>query len=190
EWFDLPLSTVWSIFEDYLFLLHVGYNITIHSFVLMPNHIHLMISCPDANVSQALLYFLRESSKEITRLSGRINQTFGARNHKSLITTDHYFLNAYKYVYRNPIRAGLAKHVEDYEFSTMHGLLGGKKLIVPVAEDALLFSQKFDDRTFEWLNRAPNLDQEHEVRIALRKAEFCFAKSKDRKPSALETGLL
>ena len=108
EWFDLPLPTVWSIMEDYLFLLSSTHNLNVHSFVLMANHFHLLVSAPQGNLSEALLYFMRESSKQITHFSGRINQTFGNRNHKTHIASYHHYLNTYKYVYQNPVQAGCA----------------------------------------------------------------------------------
>lgn len=140
DWFLVKLPTVWDVMSDYLFLCHYLFKLNIHSFVLMPNHFHLLVTAPEGNLSQFLLYFMRETSREITRLSGRINQTYGTRNHKCLIKNYRYYMNCYKYVYQNPIRANLSSTVEAYPYSTLAGLLGLTCLTIPVAEDQLLFN--------------------------------------------------
>lgn len=185
------MPTVWSIFEDYLFLTKSHYNLRLHSFVLMSNHFHLLISTPDANLDKAMQYLMRETSREITRLSGRINQTYGSRFHRSLITSHHYFMNAYKYVYRNPVRSEICPQPEDYRFSTLTGLLGGAKLIIPIEEDTLLFNQKFDEQTFEWLKTKPRHDAEDYVRKALKRTVFQLPRMKNNnEENFLETELL
>src|SRR5689334_21017913 len=70
EWFRIPLTEVWSLMGDYLAVIEHEFKILIHAFVLMPNHFHLISTAPDANISVALNYFMRETSREITRLSG------------------------------------------------------------------------------------------------------------------------
>ena len=176
--------------EDYLYLLSSTHNLKIHSFVLMANHFHLLISAPEGNLSNALLYFMRETSKQITRLSGRINQTYGNRNYKTRITRYHHFLNTYKYVYQNPAQAGVCTHVENYPFSTLNGLCGFSKLIIPV-NDELLFQESFQIRELDWLNKAPDPENWAQMKAALRRSTFSLtAHPRTREKSYLETGLL
>lgn len=191
EWFDLPMETVWSIMEDYLFLISALYGVQIHSFVLMSNHFHLILTASRGNLSAALLYFMRETSREITRLTGRINQTYGSRNHKTILGTYLYYMNTYKYIYRNPVRAGICDKVEEYPYSTLHGLCGLKPLIVPLVEDSILFSPDFDKSALQWLNSKPLVEQEEEIRQALRRPKFELKTSrKTGRPSLLENQLL
>ncbi|CAN5722255.1 hypothetical protein BH10BDE1_BH10BDE1_35840 [soil metagenome] len=175
--------------SDYLFLSVKAFDLTIHSFVLMPNHFHLLVSAPPGNLSPALFQFMRETSRGITKIAGRINQTYGSRNHKTVIESHHYFLNAYKYVYRNPVRAGLCDKAQDYKYSTLSGLLGLNQLVIPVAEDTILFPEGFDGSAVDWLNTKPDVDHEEEVRCALKKSAFALAKRNGR-PSALERSVL
>lgn len=190
EWFELPLQTVWSIMEDYLFILHHGFNVRIHSFVLMSNHFHLIVTPTLPNLSSAMLYFMRETSKEISRLTGRINQTYGNRNHKTWIGNYYYFLNSYKYVYQNPIRAGISSTVQSYPYSTLHGLLGNSKLIVPIDED-LLFQPNLDSTVLNWLNRKVENDHANQIKMALRGPLFELPICrKTMKRSFLEDNLL
>ena len=191
EWLELPMPTVWSIMEDYLFFVSNHYHIRIHSFVLMSNHFHLLATVPNGNISQALLYFMRETSKEITRRSGRINQTYGIRNHKTQIGNYHYFMNSYKYVYRNPVRAKICNQAEEYPYSTLNGLCGLNRLSIPLVEDSLLFTPEFDQKKLAWLNTPSDPEHEKEMHQALRRPEMSFkALRKNGKPSELEKLLI
>jgi hypothetical protein len=98
-------------------------------------------------------------------------------------------MNAYKYIYRNPVRAGLCERVEDYPFSTISGLVGNSRLLFPVVEDTLLFNPTFQWSTLDWLNTAPKDGHEEQIRKALKRSVFTFSPVGER-PSELETLLL
>lgn len=187
DWFGMPLDEVWSILEELLYFVSHAYGIKIHSFVLMSNHFHLIASGPPQILSSAIQFWLAQSSRQITKCTGRINHTWKARHFRRLLGTPHYFLNAYKYFYRNPVEAGLVKSVEDYRFSTLYGLLGFRQLIIPVEFDATLFSDV--DGTLKWLNTAPSEENKEAMRRALRRSEFKLPRGKDGKLHSLESQL-
>ena len=170
DWFRLPMESVWQIFEDYLYLSHLRDGLQVHAFVLMTNHFHLIASTPQSDLGKCMQYFLTNVSREITRMSGRINQTFGGPYHPSSIVSPNYYLHAYKYVYRNPVEAGLSERVEDYPFSTIAGLLGKRRMAVPMLEDSTLVTNF--EGTLEWLNEGYRVGHREQVRKALRKPEF------------------
>lgn len=179
EWFKIPLNEVWEILTNYLFFIKHGFNLEIYSFVLMNNHFHLILKTPEANLDIAMNYFMRETSKIISTLCGRINQVYGAPYHWSLIKNDIYFKHAYKYVYRNPVESNLVLRVQDYKYSTLHSKIGLSHTIIPTVEDTVLFSNV--EYTLDWLNTDyPSLEIEDEIRKALKKNEFKFSQKKTR----------
>lgn len=188
DWFKLPLSEVWAVMEDYLFLINAEFGLRIHAFVLMSNHFHLLLTTPNANLSEAMAYFMGRTARELTSLSGRINQTYGCRHHKSMIVDYHYYMSAYKYVYRNPVRAGLCEFAEEYRYSTLSGLCGQFPLRIPVVEDLLLFNPYFQQSTLSWINEAPkSANDDDAVRRALKKSIFLYGKNKNSELPDLET---
>ncbi len=173
--------------ENYLHFLHFVYEVKIHSFVVMPNHFHLIAKFPRANLGEAMNYFMRETSREISRAAGRENHLYGTRVFRSALSSYRYYTHAYKYVYRNPVEAGLALRVEQYTFSTLQSLLGLRHGMTPIEEDSLLF----DDIEFQlsWLNRRPDFESRKAVKNGLRKQEFELPLNrKNRRPNELETG--
>jgi REP element-mobilizing transposase RayT len=162
---------MWDLFTDYLHFLNFGYNFKIHSFVLMSNHFHMIVRTPNSNLSAGMQYLVREVSRDVSRKVGRTNHNFGNKFFRCLIESPHYYLHAYKYVYRNPVKAKIVNSVELYKYSSLPGLLGLRKSSVPIAEDNTLFeSDHF--RCLQWLNENPESENENAVRAALRKKIF------------------
>ncbi len=168
EWF-VSISSTWCIFEDYLFMLSHFYNVRIRAFILMDNHFHLLARFPRGNLSEAMAYFLRETSRVMTKSSGRINRTWGGRFHRSEIDSLHYFNHAYKYLYRNPVEAVLCENVEFYPYSSLQGLLGIRRLAFPVFDDGLTGDPS---KWLQWLNRKPSEASFKALKSALRKQKF------------------
>lgn len=188
ERFELDLSEVWEIFENQLFFIHHAFGIRIHAFVLMKNHFHLLASDPKMQLSQALRWLMTETSREIGRRTGRKNRMYGQRNFKCLISNYHYYMHAYKYIYRNPVEAQACKQVEDYPYSTLYGLVGKRKLVIPIEEDLL-----FDDfeRNLVWLNMGVKKEDWDSIRGALHRSEFKLRKNPKRNTTSdLEIKLL
>jgi putative transposase len=189
SWFDLPIDQVWDIFARYLYFITLAFGVRVHSFVLMNNHFHMLITTPNANLDKAMGYLLREVSKAIGSESGNINQVFGGPYHWSLIKNHLYYHHAYKYVYRNPVEAGLCPSVESYTFSTIRGLLGKAHLPFPAFDNLGLITDP--GKQLQWLN-APypfeNFWQDIETALSFAECEFHTQRGSE-KPSPLATRL-
>lgn len=149
----------------------------------------MIVTTPDLNLDTAMNYFMRETSRIIGIRSGRINQVYGGPYHWSLIKSSNYFLHAYKYVYRNPVEAGLSLCVEKYKYSTLSVLVGNQRSIIPIEYDDTLFSDLVEQ--LKWLNNSyPSIEIKDDIRKALRKSEFQFAKNKRGKPNLLENSIV
>lgn len=188
EWFKLPLDQVWSIMSDHLYYVHSCYNARIHSFVLMNNHFHLMISTPDANLDVIMARFMKECSRHINLYADRINQAYGSRHFRTVIEHDLYFQHVYKYVYRNPVYAGLSNRCEDYPYSSLAFLLGSTRATFPVLEDHTLFHNV--EKTLTWLNDSSSKEDWDSVSKALKRSKFKLARVRtSQSPNPLESQL-
>lgn len=185
DWFSQPLEELWPLFCDYLYLTKIIHDVKIHSFVLMDNHFHLLITAPNLNLSEAMAFFLRETSRNILKVSGRLNRTYSSRFFRCEIKSFHHFMTAYKYVYRNPVEAGIVDSCEQYKFSTLNGIIGTNRLLVPLEEDTLADIYRIEDQ-LSWLNTRPDPDHQKAVKNALRRPQFKLPKRNGR-PHILET---
>lgn len=189
EWFTLPMDELWEIFQEQLFFLHHAFSFEVHSFVLMNNHYHMLVRTPECNLSLGMQWFMKESSRYINKMSGRTNQIWGGRYFRSIITSPHYYLNAYKYVYYNPVEANLTDNVADYKYSSLRGLIGLDHQIIPIQENTL-----FDigvEKCIKWLNTPVKKEHFEAIQKGLKKSEFKLAKCyRTNKPHILDSSLL
>jgi putative transposase len=180
------MNDVWDIFTNQLYFLHHGFDVSIKAFVLMSNHFHAIISTPHKNLSESMNYFLTQVSRQITFDSGRINQTFGAPYHASLLKTNAHYLHAYKYVYRNPVEAGLSRTTLHYPYSSLAGLIGFRPLHIPIEADDLLLKNTED--TIRWLETGYPQGHREAIEKALRKKVYAIGKDRStRKDHELES---
>jgi len=187
EWFTLPMDMMWDIAEEQLYFLVHAFGFEIYGFILMGNHYHMLLLAPRGNLSAGMAYFQREFAREISRRSNRINRTFSDRFHRTRIDNFHHFQIAYKYLHRNPVKANLCDKVEQYPYSSLRGILGFQKILIPMAHDDLLFDDM--DETLKWLNTAPEEQYWEDTRKALRRSQFSLP-NRNKKQNSLEKILL
>lgn len=113
--------------EDYLCFLRalrwasVQSKCAIHAYVLMPNHVHLLLTpaVPQApaRMSQSLgaLYV-----GYINRRYSRTGSLWERRYRSTPVDSDRYLLACSRYIELNPVRAGLAKRASEHPWSSFH----------------------------------------------------------------------
>jgi len=170
SWFSLPMDTVWNVMTDQLHFIHNAFDVRVHAFVLMSNHFHLIVRTPQSNLDQAMRWFMRETSRSLVKAGNRINQTYGGPHFRCILGSNHHYLNAYKYIYHNPVAAGVCQNVLDYPYSTLPGLLGKRRLVIPIEEDLTLFNDI--EGTLSWLDRQPDPNHWKAMGSALRRSQF------------------
>lgn len=175
ECFARDLDLLWTITENHLYFISKAHGMVIHAYVLMSNHFHLLASTPEGNISKCMHHFMRETSIAVAELTGRINHIWGDRYFPSLITNQHHFSHAYKYVLRNPVKAKICQRVEEYPYSTLYGLLGRRHLFIPTIDT--YFSSDLVG-TLKWLNQPPLSEYEMTIQKALSKKMFILPRNK------------
>lgn len=184
EHFPVPLPLAWEIFSDYMHLVRSGTGIRFFNFLMMPNHIHLVCLDPEMKLSGGMAIFMRETSKEMGRISGRINSVWGNRFHSSILEHPVSYFRAYKYVYRNPVAAAICPTVEEYQWSSLRQLLGLQKGTMPLDEDLTLFSDV--PGTLRWLNSTYSKQEIEYLQAGFARKVTKFAKEKGSRNSLYE----
>jgi len=143
----------------------------------MANHFHLLVSTPSENLGKAMRYFMTETSRRIARKCGRINHIYGARYKWSWLAGNYELAYTYKYVLRNPVKAGICDRVEDYRFSTLYQL-HSHIIGIPISErlEWNFLPKTLEDR-LNWLNTKTN-KEERLISFALRRTKFSFSQDK------------
>jgi putative transposase len=171
ENFFLPIKELWDIFTILLGQLQKEYEIKISAFVLMNNHFHLLILTPNEDIDRVMYFLMKKSTLKIQKQTGRINKIYGGRYKGSIIENHRYLLNVYKYIYRNPIAAGICEKAEDYEFSTLFNVLNRRQLpfdVEPIIEGAEL----------EWINQSFKEKEAQSIQFGLKRTIFEYKKER------------
>lgn len=140
----------------------------------MNNHYHLMLRTPDENLDKFMYEFNKNISLSIRRRARRINQVFGGRYKWCLIQSPRYLANCYRYVYQNPLRAGIARSCEDYPYSSLHYMVHRKDFPVQIYDH---FGLK-DEYNLQWINENISAQEIDAVRRGLRKRRLNALKDK------------
>jgi REP element-mobilizing transposase RayT len=96
------------------------------AFVLMPNHVHVVLQTREANLPALLHRLQGPYARFYNRRHGRRNHLFGQRYGSRPITTDAHLLESTRYIHRNPVRAGLVDRPQDYPWSSLSAYAAGQ----------------------------------------------------------------
>jgi putative transposase len=175
EKFPCDLAYAWKVLTDELDIQSMLHEIRVHAFVLMPNHIHLLVTTPRAPISKAMQGFLSSSTRIINTRTRRTGHLFGSHYYWSLVHDPFYFAHVVKYVYRNPVKAGLCARVEEYVFSTFSGLAGLAPLPLRMypypKESGSLIPVCFEELE-KWLNQPHQAEEAAAIQKGLMKKKF------------------
>jgi putative transposase len=88
-------------------------EITLYAYVIMPNHVHLLIKPTSYGISKAMQFIKGRSSRQMNE--GNFWQKgffdFG-------ILTEEKFREKFNYIHSNPVKWGLVKEAENYKYSS------------------------------------------------------------------------
>lgn len=105
-------------YENLLQRYHQRYRFHVYAYVLMPNHIHLLVETdrvPLAKIMQGIQQSYTAYFNKKYRLAGHC---FQGRYKAILCDRDAYLLTLVRYLHLNPVRAGLVQAPEEWRWSS------------------------------------------------------------------------
>jgi len=111
--------------EDYHRYLHdlnasaKKYSCAIHAYVLMTNHVHLLVTSDiPYGISQMMQALGRRYVYYINHEHQRTGTLWEGRFKAALIDTEAYLLTCMRYIELNPVRAAMVEHPGEYHWSS------------------------------------------------------------------------
>lgn len=129
--------------EDYgLYLHHLAqlaskFDCAIHAYVLMTNHVHLLLTPAKEDAPSLLMKHLGQRYVQYANKTYRRSGTlWEGRFRSSIVQRDGYALKCQRYIELNPVRAGMVKHPGEYTWSSyqINAELRPSALIAPHEE--------------------------------------------------------
>lgn len=95
-----------------------GTNCTFYAYCLMSNHFHLLIREREESVGETVKRIASSYVYYYNRKYGRDGHLFKERFKSEPVNDMAYFTILLRYIHQNPIKAGIAGNVKDYEYSS------------------------------------------------------------------------
>ena len=91
----------------------------IHAYVLMSNHVHLLVSPPNIPAISRLMRDVNQIfGQYLNRKNNRCGSVWQGRFKASLVDSKDYFLTCQRYIELNPVRAGMVGKPDAYPWSS------------------------------------------------------------------------
>lgn len=91
----------------------------IHAYVLMTNHVHLLLSAGRADASGTLMKLLGQRYVQyVNRVYRRSGTLWEGRFRSCLVQEEGYLLECQRYIELNPVRANMVEHPAEYRWSS------------------------------------------------------------------------
>jgi len=123
------------IFESALERVRRSYRLCVHGYVVMPEHVHLLLSEPQQDtLADALKSLKQGASRRLigdlplepkAGLNGAPEHFWQKRYYDFNVRSDPQFVEKLRYLHRNPVKRGLCEHPEDWEWSSFRHYASG-----------------------------------------------------------------
>ena len=132
-------SLDWIYLQRLIHNAAVAYSVEVQALVMMDTHFHVLIE---------------SATNQENFFSNLLENTLAHKSEPEAFCEPVKFLAqyliVYKYIYNNPVKAGLCKYVEDYAFSSVQTLLGKSAAYCLISDRLDLIHNP--QRVLKWLN--------------------------------------
>ena len=124
----------------------------IHAYVLMSNHVHLLVTPQAPGAVAAMLQDIgRKYVRVINSVHDRSGTLWEGRFKSCLVDSQAYLLTCHRYIELNPVRAGMVAHPANYEWSShAHYAFGRRKEFITEHPAFMALAQEMDGRRAEF----------------------------------------
>nr|WP_227479773.1 transposase [Xanthomonas vasicola] len=148
------------------------FAVRVHAFVLMDNHVHLLVSADKAGAVSSAMRLSGQSYVQAFNVRHRRSGTLWQGRFKScLVQTERYVLTVLGHIELNPVRARMVALPTEYRWSSVHTHLGRAKsqFITPHEVYLHLGCDAAERVSFyaTWLHAGLAREDEHSIRLHL-----------------------
>jgi len=132
--FDSP--DVYDLFAKVLEDTRRRFAMSIYGYVIMPEHVHLLLSEPAHGLLADAIHFLKLSFSKRLPLAGKTVGTFWQKRYYDRnIRDDVEFQRKLRYLHRNPVKRGLCERADDWKWSSFRHYAFHEKGIVDIESE-------------------------------------------------------
>ncbi|WP_293777724.1 transposase [uncultured Oxalicibacterium sp.] len=103
------------------------FQVAIHAYVLMPNHLHLLVTPADqTGLARMMQWIGRHYVPHFNQKYHRSGTLWQGRYRTAVLDAERYLMLCSRYIDLNPVRAGLVAHAGEYPWSSYQHHVGIK----------------------------------------------------------------
>ncbi len=126
----LETSGAFQLFERALEQARLDYGFYVCGYVLMPEHVHLLVSEPERSTLAQALKAIKQSVAR--RMVGSGAHFWQARYYDFNVRTAKKQVEKLRYMHRNPVKRGLVEKPEDWQWSSFRNYATGEEGTVEI----------------------------------------------------------
>jgi putative transposase len=120
-----------ATFLDALERVRQSYGLCVYGYVVMPEHVHLLVNEPDKDSLAQAMQSLKQGVAR--RLALRAEDPFWqARYYDFNVWSERKFVEKLRYIHRNPVKRELVGRPEDWEWSSFRHYATGETGVVEI----------------------------------------------------------
>lgn len=126
-------------FIDTLYEKKQGNRFYLHAFCLMDNHVHLMISEANEDISTTMKRITVSYVNYFNKKYERVGHLFQDRFKSETIEGDSYVISLARYIHQNPVKAAMVKTADEFKWSSCNSYLKTDNFFTKILDmDAVL----------------------------------------------------
>jgi putative transposase len=121
----LGIPAAYRVFEHELEAVRVRYRLLVAGYVLMPEHVHLLIGEPQKASLADALQVLKQLTSRKMKQSGAV-QFWQRRYYDFNVYNEEKRIEKLRYMHRNPVKRGLVDKPEEWQWSSFRHYATGE----------------------------------------------------------------
>jgi REP element-mobilizing transposase RayT len=107
-------------------------DFALHAWVIMPDHLHLVITPQARQLSDVMRNLKSYTARELIESLKIAPPIWQSRFHDRSARDDRQLVASIEYIHSNPVKAGLAAQAQDFAFSSARAYLGGGEVLLQI----------------------------------------------------------
>ena len=137
----------YRVYIDRLNKYHKRYKFILYAYVLMANHVHLLVETDMIPLSKIMQGIQQSYTAYFHKKYDSMGHVFQGRYKAILCQRDNYLLELVRYIHLNPVRVGLVDTPEDFSWSSHQVYIG--RLHQPFVKRDLILKMLSEDELSE-----------------------------------------
>ena len=136
----LAAPTAYSVFEQQLEAVRRRYSLVVAGYVLMPEHVHLLVGEPSRSTLSVVLQVLKQRTSHKLKARGAV-QFWQRRYYDFNVWSESKRVEKLRYMHRNPVKRRLVERPEHWPWSSFRHYATGQPGTVEIESSRTAFQR-------------------------------------------------